>query len=125
MASPSEDHPLAINQLKLVGIIGTQIISALIHAGDCYVQDIAHFKVTRVHDARVRTFPGAVPIGLRNVLDVLCLADVDVGVGAKTGRVGVDDQVRTRLVFLSRLSALVARDEKVEVGERLVTDREV
>ena len=65
------------------------------------------------------------PISLRNVLDVLCLADVDVGVGAKTGRVGVDGQVRTRLVFLCRLSALVARDEKVEVGERLVTDGEV
>ena len=46
VASPSEDHPLAINQLKLVGIIGSQIISALIHTGDCYVQDIAHFKVT-------------------------------------------------------------------------------
>ena len=78
-----------------------------------------------MHDARVRTFPGAVPIGLRNVLDVLCLADVDVGVGAKTGRVGVDGQVRTRLVLLCRRSALVARDEKVEVGERLVTNREV
>ena len=75
-----------------------------------------------MHDARVRTFPGAVPIGLRNVLDVLCLAYVDVGVGSKTGSVSVDGQVRTRLVFLSRLSALVARNEKVEVGERLVTN---
>ena len=64
-------------------------------------------------------------IGLRNVLDMLSLADVDVWVGAKTGRVGVDSQVRTRLVFLCRLSALVARDEQIKVGEGLVTDREV
>ena len=65
------------------------------------------------------------PISLRNVLDVLCLADVDVGVGAKTGRVGVDGQVRTRLVFLCRLGVLVARDLQIEVGVGLVTDCEV
>ena len=46
VSSPSEELPLAIIQLKLVSKISSQIISALIHTGDCYVQDIAHVKVT-------------------------------------------------------------------------------
>ena len=75
-----------------------------------------------MHNARVRTFPGAVPVGLRNILDVPRPADVDVRIGGETGCIRVDGQVRTRLAFLCRLGVLVARDLQIEVGVGLVTD---